>query len=127
MNLNKRCDFTNLNLVVDFIQSQLQYSGMMGGYRWMYTKCHLAGLKVKKEDLRLILLELDEEGVRQRQAHCLTGRANLSKGPKHLWHHDSNDKLKPFGIFINSCIDGFSHKIIWLNAYHTSSDPKLIG
>ena len=93
----------------------------------MYTKCRLAGLKVKKEDMTLILLKLDEEGVRQRQAHHLTRRAYFSKGPNHLWHLDSYDKLKPFGICINGCIDGFSHKIIWLNAYHTSSDPKLIG
>ncbi|XP_051931236.1 uncharacterized protein LOC127607148 [Hippocampus zosterae] len=40
---------------------------------------------------------------------------------------DSYDKLKPFGICINGAIDGFSRKIMWLNAYITSSEPKLIG
>lgn len=28
---------------------------------------------------------------------------------------------------INGCIDGFSRKIIWLNAYKTSSDARVIG
>lgn len=42
---------------------------------------------------------------------------------------DSYDKLKPFGICTNGCIDGFSRKMIItdLNAYTTRSDPKLIG
>ncbi|KAF3836685.1 hypothetical protein F7725_004149 [Dissostichus mawsoni] len=35
--------------------------------------------------------------------------------------------MKPFGICINGCIDGFSRKIIWMNAFTTSSDPKIVG
>lgn len=40
---------------------------------------------------------------------------------------DSNDKLKLFGICINGSIDGYSRKIIWLNADKTSSDQSVIG
>ena len=39
---------------------------------------------------------------------------------------DSYDKLKPYGICINGCIDGYSRNVIWLEAYTTSSDPKVI-
>ena len=28
---------------------------------------------------------------------------------------------------MSGCVDGFSLKIIWLNAYHTNNNPKLIG
>ena len=44
-----------------------------------------------------------------------------------MWHMDSSDKLKTNGISINGCIDGFSRKIIWLEAYYTSSDPLVVA
>ncbi|KAK0154047.1 hypothetical protein N1851_003868 [Merluccius polli] len=37
-------------------------------------------------------------------------------GPNYMWHMDSYDKLTPFGIGINGCIDGFSCHIIWMQA-----------
>ena len=97
------------------------------GYRWMYAKCREHGLRVRKEDVRLLLKELDPRGVSRRLARRLRRRNYFSKGPNFIWHIDSYDKLKPYGICINGSIDGFSRKMIWLNAYTTSSDPKLIG
>ena len=44
-----------------------------------------------------------------------------------MWHIASYDKLKPYAICINGCIDGFSSNIIWLRAALTNSDPKVIG
>ncbi|KAF3832661.1 hypothetical protein F7725_026326 [Dissostichus mawsoni] len=93
----------------------------------MYAKCRVHGLRVRKEDVRLVLKELDPRGVALRQAGRLRRRRYFSKGPNFIWHLDSYDKLKPYGICINGCIDGYSRKTIWLNAYTTSSDPKLIG
>ena len=40
---------------------------------------------------------------------------------------DGYDKLKPFGIGINGCIDGFSRRLIWLEAYKTNNDPRVIA
>ncbi len=102
-------------------------TGQLHGYRWMYTKCREHGLCVRKEDVRLVLKELDPRGVSLRQARRLRRRSYFSKGPSFIWHMDSYDKLKPYGICANGSIDDFSRKIIWLNAYTTSSDPRLIG
>lgn len=44
-----------------------------------------------------------------------------------MWHVDSYDKLKPFGICINGAIDGFSRLMIWLHAYSTNSNPTIIA
>ncbi len=44
-----------------------------------------------------------------------------------MWHVDSYDKLKPFGICINGATDGFSRLMIWLHAYSTNSNPKIIA
>ena len=119
--------YSDLSVLVDFISDQLQYSGQLHGYRWMYAKCREHGLRVRKEDVRLLLKELDPRGVSRRLARRLRRRNYFSKGPNFIWHIDSYDKLKPYGICINGSIDGFSRKMIWLNAYTTSSDPKLIG
>ena len=44
-----------------------------------------------------------------------------------MWHIDSYDNLKPYGICINGCIDGYSRYIIWLEAFKTNSDRAVIG
>lgn len=40
---------------------------------------------------------------------------------------DSYDKLKPYGIAINGCIDGFRHYVIWMEAFTTNNDPEVIA
>ena len=45
--------------------------------------------------------------------------------PNALWHMDGYDKLKPYGIAINGCKDGFSRYVLWMEAFTTNSDPKL--
>ena len=57
--------------------------------------------------------------LRRRQYH--------SKGPDFLWHIDSFDKLKQYGLCVNGFIDGFSRKIIWVNVYKTSSNPRVVA
>lgn len=125
--LFRRKGYNDINEVITFITEQLKTSGQLHGYRWMHSKCQENGLHVKKEDVRLILNELDPRGVELRKARRLHRRNYFSKGPNYIWHFDGYDKLKPFGICINGAIDGFSRKIIWLNAYTTNSDPKIVG
>jgi len=48
-------------------------------------------------------------------------------GANAIWHLDGYDKLKPFGICISGCIDGFSRHIIWLEAWRTNNDPRVIA
>lgn len=125
--LCRRKGYSRLELVLTFIQDQLQGVGHLHGYRWMHTKCKENGLHIRKEHVRLILKELDPRGVALRASRRLYRRSYFAKGPNYIWHLDGYDKLKPFGICIHGCIDGFSRKIVWLNAFTTNSDPKVIG
>uniref|UniRef100_A0A0F8BN81 Integrase core domain-containing protein n=1 Tax=Larimichthys crocea TaxID=215358 RepID=A0A0F8BN81_LARCR len=127
LGLNRRTGYTDLGVLVDFVHGQLQHSGELHSYHWMYEKCRQYGLRVRKADMRLVLSELDPRGVKQRQAGCLRRLQYFSRGPNFIWHLDSYDILKSYGICITRCIDGFSRKLIWLNTYTTSSDPRLIG
>ena len=113
--------------VTMFLQDQLNKSGKMHGYRWMHFKCIQHGLVVTQDTVRLLLQILDPAGVEQRKQRRLKRRKYKGVGPNYVWHLDSYDKLKPYGICINGCIDGFSRRIIWLRASTTTSDPKVIA
>ena len=39
---------------------------------------------------------------------------------------DAYDKLKPYGISISGCIEGFSRYIVRMEAYTTNNDPRVI-
>ena len=126
LNLGRRV-YDNLAEVVEFIQTELQASGQLHGYRMMHAKCQQRGINVRMDDVRLILQQLDPEGVALRRARRLRRRAYFARGPNFIWHLDGYDKLKPFGLCINGCICGFSRNIIWLNVYNTNNNPKVIG
>ena len=127
LGLFRRKNYSNIADVVEFVHNQLRNSGRLHGYRWMSEKCHLHNLRCKKEDVRLILSILDPEGNRQRRKRRLLRRSYYARGPNYIWHIDSYDKLKRCGICINGCVDGFSRRIVWMNSYHTSSDPQVVG
>ena len=97
----------------------------MHGHRWMHRKCLECGLCVSRDTVYYLLQILDPRGIRLRKKGRLKRRQYFAKGPNYLWHLDSYDKLKPFGLCISGCIDGFSRQLIWLNVYHTSSNPRV--
>lgn len=127
LQLFRRKKYTDIPVVIDFIENQINGSGQLHGYRWMHKRCIQQGLTVNRESVREILAAVDPEGVRLRKRKRLVRRKYTSQGPNFLWHMDSYDKLKPYGICINGCIDGFSRKILWVKANCTNSDPKIIG
>ena len=93
----------------------------------MHLKCVHNGYVVTQETVRELLHIFDPAGVKQRQRHRLLRRVYLNVGPNYLWHIDGYDKLKPFGICIHGAIDGFSRYVLWLEAYKTNSDPKIVS
>lgn len=44
-----------------------------------------------------------------------------------VWHIDGYDKMKPFGIAVSGCIDGFSRRIMWLKCGKSNNDPRVIA
>lgn len=125
--LYRRTYFTDIVDVAAFINQQLETSGQMLGYRMMHSRCIQEGLVVQRETVRLVIGILDPEGVSHRRARRLRRRRYYNPGPNFMWHLDSNDKLKPYGLCINGCVDGFSRHIMWLKVYSTNSDPKVIA
>lgn len=113
--------------VAYFIHQQLQTSGRQHGYRWMHQKCWMSGIITDRETVRQLMRLLDGQGVDLRSRGRLRRRVYNSRGPNYVWHIDGYDKLKHYGICINGCIDGYSRKIIWLEANKTNNDPRVIA
>jgi hypothetical protein len=122
-----RRNYSDIEEALLFINLQLQGSGQLHGYRWLYQKCIDNGIEIIKEDVRLIISALDPVGCNIRKSRKLKRRAYYAKGPNFIWHIDSYDKIKPFGFCINGAIDGFSRKMIWLEVYNNNSNPRIIG
>lgn len=118
---------SSLERCCDFIQSFLEKTTGSHGYRYVHQQCLKNNLVISMEKVRLILKVLDRQGVEFRKRRKLKRREYISDGPNSIWHIDGYDKLKPFGITIHGCIDGFSRKIIWLKAGITNNDPKVIA
>lgn len=125
--LYRKKNFSNLETVLDFVGEQLEKSGYLHGYRWMHLKCIQNGFVVTQNTIREMLSLLDPIGVDGRKRKRLRRRQYSTQGPNCIWHVDSYDKLKPYGICINGAIDGFSRYVLWLRAGRTSSDPKVIA
>lgn len=127
LGLFRRKAHSDLLEVALFLQEQLNQYGMLHGYKIMHLKCIQAGFVVSQRTIGHLLKILDPRGVHLRRRNRLRRRLYRNPGPNFLWHLDSYDKLKPYGICINGAIDGFSRMIIWLHAYSTNSNPKVIA
>ncbi|KAJ8299484.1 hypothetical protein KUTeg_023544, partial [Tegillarca granosa] len=125
--LFQRKNHSNLLDVACFILRQLDVSGSLHGYRWMHLKCKHSGFNIPRDTVYFIMKLLDPKGMQNRQRKRLKRRQYLCPGPNFVWHVDSYDKLKPFGIAINGCIDGYSRCVIWLEAATTNSNPRVIA
>ena len=71
--------------------------------------------------------EEDTDGSAQRRHRTFTRRSFHSPGPNYSWHVDGYDKLKPYGLAIHGCVDGYSRRVMWLRVGYTNNDPAVIG
>ena len=125
--LYRRKNWSDILDVALYLVEQLEIAGQLHGYKLLHLKCIQNGFVVNQNTVRLLLHILDPNGISTRKRNRLRRRMYQNPGPDFMWHIDGYDKLKPYGICINGCIDGFSRHIIWLEAYHTNSNPAIIG
>ncbi|MGH0117567.1 UNVERIFIED_CONTAM: hypothetical protein FKN15_005069 [Acipenser sinensis] len=77
-----RCRFSDLQEVIDFITDQLRGPGRLHGYRWMYVKYLEHGIQVRKEDVKLILAELDPVFLRRNGEDNRSGERSYIAGTR---------------------------------------------
>ncbi|XP_056018330.1 uncharacterized protein LOC130054058 [Ostrea edulis] len=126
LGLRRRHVDINLDVLFKTAQTEVQNgcSGSENLRRTLKMKYHLNITRcISREIVRI----LDEDGVKRRKQRRLRRRQYFSKGPNFVWHLDGYDKLKPYGISIHGCIDGFSRRLIWLEADITNKRPEVIA
>ncbi|VDI57952.1 Hypothetical predicted protein [Mytilus galloprovincialis] len=120
---NCRIDIdTAISLAVSEIQNGC--NGCENLRRSLKIKYHL---QITRSLSRELVRILDADGIERRKGRRLRRRKYISRGPNYVWHLDGYDKLKPFGICIHGCVDGFSRKIIWLQASITNKRPEVVA
>ena len=93
-------------------------------YRALWSSLKVSyRVNIKRDVVMKLLRELDPNGSENRKAHCLRRRQYVSVGPNFYWHAYGYGKLKPYGLPIHGCVDGFSRKILWLKISKTNNDP----
>ena len=108
--------------VIAAIEKELSGSGSSIGYGQMHQRLQISHhLQVDRETVRQIVKALDPDGVEIRS------RRKLQRQKYRSWHIDGYDKLKPFGFCIHGAIDGYSRRILWLQACLSNNDPWVIA
>ena len=118
-----------LEQIVFAIVEELENScGSFMGYRQLTRRLRRKyNLQVRRDTVMKSLRIIDPEGVECRKKRRLKRRRYITPGPNYLWHVDGWDKLAPFGIFIHGAVDGFSRRILWLEANSTNKNPSVIA
>lgn len=127
LGLYRRKNFTNVETVFEVLDNDVRHYGQLHGYRWQHQRLLQANIVVTEDTVRNILRIVDPVGVALRRRNRLRRRVYRNPGPNFTWHLDSYDKLKPYGLCINGCIDGYSRYIIWLKLGSTNSDPSVVA
>ena len=109
LGLLRRKAQSDLLQVALFLQEQLNQYGMLHGYKLMHLKCIQAGLVVTQTTIRHLLLLLDPRGVQLRKRNRLRRLLYINPRPNFLWHVDSYDKLKPYGVLMVLSIFPYGH------------------
>lgn len=110
------------------IRNELRGPRQNIGYRSMCRVLRQEhGLSVSRNVVMTSLSASDPNGSQSRRTRTFLRREYHSKGPNETWHADGYDKLKPWGFCVHGAIDGYSRKVLWLEACATNNDPAVIA
>ncbi len=62
---------TDIEEIASFVQSEMATSGRLHGYRWLHLRAIRRGYVVSQETMRMVIKEIDPEGVELRRARRL--------------------------------------------------------
>ncbi|KAI7810971.1 hypothetical protein IRJ41_008787 [Triplophysa rosa] len=107
------CD-QDLNSLVVQIKKEMPSAG----YRMVKGRLQSMGIHIQWRRVAASLHEVDSIGVLSRMygLGCVVRRTYSVRGPLSLWHVDTNHKLIRYNIVIFGAVDGFSRKMMCLNA-----------
>ncbi|KAI7808213.1 hypothetical protein IRJ41_025651 [Triplophysa rosa] len=105
---------TELDNVISAIKSQMPNAG----YRMVQGHLVSMGLRVQWRRMMASMHRVDAVGIFARitQLGCVVRRSYSVRGPLSLVHIDTNHKLIRYSIVVFGGVDGYSRKIMYLDA-----------
>ena len=92
-------------------------------WRWLNAKHRVC---IPSSVIAHILKEVDSEGPLNRQAHHLRRREYFKHGQNYCWYADGYNKLKLYRFPIHRCIDGYSHRTLWLALERSNTNLWIV-
>lgn len=127
-----RLEFTQIDdATLDEIVAEISLSHPFVGSVIVGGHLEARGIHLPRLRVQNSLRRVDEIGVLVRYANppyqllgsqsdlfrwsgIIRRRVYRVRGSNALWHHDGNEKLRPWGFYVHGCIDGHSRLIIYL-------------
>ncbi|XP_065109335.2 uncharacterized protein [Paramisgurnus dabryanus] len=99
------------------------------GYRMVKGRLQSMGIHVQWRRVAASMHEVDSIGVLSRMygLGCVVRRTYSVRGPLSLWHVDTNHKLIRYNIVIFGAVDGYSRKVMCLNAATNNRASTALG
>ncbi|RVE63433.1 hypothetical protein OJAV_G00136230 [Oryzias javanicus] len=103
---------------LDGIISSLKSHMPNAGYRMVHGHLISMGLRVQWWRMKASMHRVDAAGIFSRltEVGCVVKRCYSVRGPLSLVHIDTNHKLIRYNIVIFGGVDGYSRKVLYLNA-----------
>uniref|UniRef100_A0A1X7SQW6 Integrase catalytic domain-containing protein n=1 Tax=Amphimedon queenslandica TaxID=400682 RepID=A0A1X7SQW6_AMPQE len=99
---------------LDIIVYSIQNAFPLCGNVQMQGHLLARGIRVQQIRIREAQRRIDPEGCIMRRLRVINRRQYRVPSPLSLWHIDGNHKLIRWRFVIHGCVDGFSHRIMYL-------------
>ena len=85
--MRRRCSVYDLAEVRQRVAEQLDGSGSMGGYRYVWHTLRLDGIQVPRQVVATVVRELGPLGCEMKKGKRLKRRKYYAPGPNFCWHN----------------------------------------
>ena len=80
---------------------------------------------MRRSTVMKILREEDPAGTLLRKSRYIKRWVYTCDDPNNSWDADGNDKLKPYGLPIHGCLDGFLKKVLCVKVTRSNNNSVV--
>ncbi|KAF7324086.1 Integrase catalytic domain-containing protein [Mycena kentingensis (nom. inval.)] len=99
---------------LDELVAEISLQHPFSGAKIILGHLEARSIHVPIEAVKASLRRVDYIGAITRWHQAIKRRVYKVRGANALWHHDGNEKLRPWGFYVHGCVDGHSRLIIYL-------------
>ena len=113
--------------ILNCVSGQVRESGRTYSNWFTQEKLRMQNVSRNLAFVRIALKSLVSEEIGIRSIKRFPRRKYTCVLLKHMWHIDDYYKLKPFHFATYGTIDGYSKKLLWLQAEPSNDHPRVVA